>query len=155
MPKATCRCGYALDVPPEGPERIVCPQCSAKIRVRRGPAGDGYIRFSCPCGQRLKVRDEGVGVPEAGKCPGCGRVVPVPTSSSNPALPSSHPEARTDELEAAEIAMLEQWSRGHLSRAAAPSMKAEAGLRVCPRCGHPVHLGAAACRECGTHVPRR
>jgi ribosomal protein L40E len=76
-------------------------------------------------------------------------------SSSHPALPASHPEARTDELDTADVAMLEKWSRGHLARAAAPSMKAEAGLRVCPRCGRPVHLGAVSCRECGTHVPRR
>ena len=38
-----------------------------------------------------------------------------------------------------DVARLEQWSRGHLARAAAPSMKAEAGLRVCPRCGRPEH----------------
>jgi predicted RNA-binding Zn-ribbon protein involved in translation (DUF1610 family) len=154
MPKATCRCGHTLSVPVGGPERIVCPKCSAKIRVRR--AGDGYVRFSCPCGQRLKVRAvEGEGLPQAGKCPECGRVVPVPSSSSNPNLPSTHPEARTAELDEADVAMLETWSRGHLSRTAAPSMKAEAGLRVCPRCGRPVHLGATTCRECGTHVPRR
>lgn len=155
MPKATCRCGQLLDVPAEGPERIVCPKCSAKIRVRRGGGGDGYIRFSCSCGRRLKVRVESEGTPPAGKCPECGRVVPVPGSPSNPALPASHPEARTEELEPADVAMLEDWSRGHVARTAAPSMKAEAGLRVCPNCGRPVHLGAATCRACGTHVPRR
>jgi ribosomal protein L40E len=37
-----------------------------------------------------------------------------------------------------------------------PSMvKYEAGLRVCPRCGKPVHLSATTCRECGSPVPRR
>jgi hypothetical protein len=35
------------------------------------------------------------------------------------------------------------------------SIKIEAGLRVCPRCGKPVHLGAANCRECGAAVPKR
>jgi hypothetical protein len=34
-------------------------------------------------------------------------------------------------------------------------VKFEAGLRVCPRCKKPVHLGAAICRECGTSVPRQ
>jgi ribosomal protein L40E len=37
-----------------------------------------------------------------------------------------------------------------------PSMvKYEAGLRVCPRCGRPVHISATTCRECGSPVPRR
>ena len=31
----------------------------------------------------------------------------------------------------------------------------EENLRVCPKCGRPVHLGADACRACGTVVPRR
>jgi ribosomal protein L32 len=34
-------------------------------------------------------------------------------------------------------------------------MKTEAGLRVCPRCGKPVHLSSIVCRECGAHVPKR
>jgi ribosomal protein L40E len=161
MPKATCRCGHNLDVPAEGPERIVCPKCSARIRIRRDVGGgDGYIRFACPCGRRLKVKVEAAGSPPAGKCPDCGRVVPVPASSSNPALPTSHPEAPTAELDAVDVAALEQWARGHLARTASPgitspAVKAEAGLRVCPRCGRPVHLGAVSCRECGTHVPKR
>jgi DNA-directed RNA polymerase subunit M/transcription elongation factor TFIIS len=159
MPKATCRCGHKLDVPADGSDRIVCAQCGAKIRVRRGgPAADGFIRFACPCGRRLKVKVEADGGhPSAGKCPECGRVVPVP-SSSNASLPTSHPEAPTVEMDAADVAQLEDWARVHLAKAAAmtsPAVKAEAGLRVCPRCGRPVHLGAVACRECGTHVPKR
>jgi ribosomal protein L40E len=40
--------------------------------------------------------------------------------------------------------------------ASVPStIKVEAGLRVCPRCGRPVHLGAENCRQCGAPVPRR
>ena len=158
--KATCRCGYILDVPEDGSDRIVCPKCAAKIRVRRiapgEPGVDGFIRFACPCGRRLKVKvdDEGW-PPPAGKCPDCGQIVPVPTPGSNPALPASHPESQTAELDAADMAMLENWARGHLARTAAPAIKAEAGLRVCPGCGRPVHLGAVACRECGTHVPKR
>jgi len=74
MPQATCRCGEILNLPAEGPERIVCPKCGARIRVRRaGPPkasdeGDGFIRFLCPCGRRLKVRIEEE-MPESGMCP--------------------------------------------------------------------------------------
>ena len=35
MPRATCRCGQVLSVPVNGPERVICPKCSARIRVRR------------------------------------------------------------------------------------------------------------------------
>ena len=38
--------------------------------------------------------------------------------------------------------------------AVAPA-KAEAGLRICPRCGRPLHLSAVACRNCGAPVPKR
>ena len=86
MPRVTCRCGEKLKVDPDGPERIECPKCGAKIRLRRlpppppmGEAGDGFLRFLCPCGRRLKV--PAADRPVAGKCPDCGRVVPVPTSA--------------------------------------------------------------------------
>jgi hypothetical protein len=36
-----------------------------------------------------------------------------------------------------------------------PGGRIEAGLRVCPRCGKPVHMAATACGECGAAVPRR
>ena len=43
-----------------------------------------------------------------------------------------------------------------LSGAVPPAnVKFEAGLRVCPACGKPVHLSATTCRECGSPVPRR
>ena len=84
MARVTCRCGEMLTVTTGDPDRLTCSRCGAKIRVRRSPAQrpeaaeseDGYVRFNCPCGRRLKVRaDER---PEAGKCPDCGRIVPVP-----------------------------------------------------------------------------
>jgi hypothetical protein len=186
MPRATCRCGETLTFPAEGPERLVCPKCSARIRVRRvdpqrtAGDGDGFIRFACPCGRRLKVRVEEE-MPEAGMCPDCGRVVPVPPSSTLPVssqtLPTSHPEAVTDELSTTDLAMLERWKQSRLGAAShetppppestmtvpvppvvppGPSgVKVEAGLRVCPRCGKPVHLSSIVCRECGAHVPKR
>ena len=181
MPRATCRCGHSLTVPADGPERVICPKCAAKVRVRRPPKAatdpepdDGFLRFNCPCGRRLKVKAGAAA--QAGQCPDCGRVVPVPPSSStNPELPTAHPGARTEELSPADLSMLETWARSRLkgspppapagtapSPASSPSavlspsaVKSEAGLRVCPRCKRPVHLGAIVCRECGTHVPKR
>jgi hypothetical protein len=200
MARVTCRCGEKLKIPPDAPERIDCPKCGARIRLRRpapppgkNETGDGYLRFLCPCGRRLKVPT--VGRPAAGRCPDCGRVVPVPTSAQaisnatsakRPAL--SDPEARTEELDAGDIAQLEKWAARHLANASCPEgllptttgfltvtssgdpaadlrlltptipppsvAKFEAGLRVCPRCKKPVHLGAANCRQCGTAVPR-
>jgi hypothetical protein len=202
MPRVTCRCGEKLNLGPDGPDRIDCPKCGAKIRLRRSPplqvidkaGGDGYIRFLCPCGRRLKV--PAADRPVAGKCPDCGRVVPVPTSKKTAAVigsgnrsAQSDPEARTEELDADDLAQLEIWGSRHAETAAradgpvstatglhvastssdtdaqagfAPPLmpppsvvKFETGLRVCPRCKKPVHLGAAICRECGTPVPRQ
>jgi hypothetical protein len=185
MPRATCRCGEVLSVPADGPERVVCPKCSARIRVRRSsaaqalPEGDGFIRFGCPCGRRLKVRIEpNKPTPESGKCPDCGRVVPVPATAtpSSGTLPTGHPEASTEELSTADLVMLDQWrerrqaasmrspqAEGAETTTLIPTPKAppgdrgkiEAGLRVCPRCGKPVHLSAIVCRACGAHVPKR
>jgi hypothetical protein len=201
MPRVSCRCGEKLKVERHGPERVDCPRCGAKIRLRRsappqtaGQVGDGFLRFFCPCGRRLKVA--AVGTPMAGKCPDCGRVVPVPISmpvalkaaSPRPAL-RCDPDARTEELDDSDLAQLETWRARYTTSptsaegtgssttglhvvkpssdagankeltAPAPSpnsvVRFEAGLRVCPRCKKPVHLGAATCRECGTPVPRQ
>jgi hypothetical protein len=168
MPRVNCRCGEVLNVTPDGPERIVCPKCGAKIRVRRAPKVgdvDGFIRFACPCGRRLKVRAaDGA---EAGKCPDCGKIVPVPKSSDS--LGPSDPEAATQELSAEDVARLDRWAKERAGgppasppapaaaaggRVTAPT-KIEAGLRVCPNCGRPVHLSATVCRQCGTAVPKR
>jgi hypothetical protein len=203
MPRVTCRCGEKLKVIPDGPERIECPKCGAKIRLRRAPvplpvgeAGDGFLRFLCPCGRRLKV--PAVDRPVAGKCPDCGRVVPVPTGAQaklaidpSKQVSQSDTEARTEELNDDDLARLEEWSSRYVANpnprrpeapastttgmhavaarpdsdaelafvapmpAPASAVKFEAGLRVCPRCKKPVHLGAAICRECGTPVPRQ
>jgi hypothetical protein len=198
MPRATCRCGQTLTFPADGPDRVMCPACGSRLRVRRDPPrtgpGDGFIRFHCPCGRRLKVRSGGdTPMPSAGMCPDCGRVVPVPgaaASSSSAAVKAvqpTDPETRTAELSASDLAALDLWSRrfttpGPAAAApataavsapepppatahgavpvptpvpAAPTTRVEAGLRVCPRCGRPVHLGADTCRGCGAHVPRR
>jgi hypothetical protein len=197
MARVTCRCGEKLKVPADAPDRIECPKCGAKIRLRRptplddiDAVGDGFVRFHCPCGRRLKVPTKGR--PAAGKCPDCGRVVPVPESAWDSSRPGSKsvpgdPEGRTEELDADDIARLEQWAAPHLAKAAPTrspgektttlvpvmpgavadtafinpgtppnsAVKFEAGMRICPRCKKPIHLGATACRACGTPVPRQ
>jgi hypothetical protein len=182
MPRASCRCGQVLNVPDEGDGRVICPKCGARVKVRRpggppappSPPSDGFLRFFCPCGRRLKVT--AVNGPSHGKCPDCGRVVPVPKTST---VGAGHPETPTEDLDPADRAALEQWSRGHVARAGGGAVaghddegtsttdlvaqappppaadRAEVGLRVCPNCGRPVHLGSESCRACGTPVPRR
>ncbi len=195
MARVTCRCGEVIQVDREGgPERVVCPRCHAKIRVRRSQSaaagGDGLIRFHCPCGRRLKVR--AVDHPEAGRCPDCGRVVPVPKEAAAAATGShkvhahgSHhgarrsgaaivgDDARTVEMDAEDLARLQQWSARHgvvsAADAASPvpppiepeqpysppaALRVEAGLRVCPRCGRPLHMSAVVCRACGAATPK-
>jgi hypothetical protein len=197
MSRVSCRCGEKLKVSPDSPDRIECPQCGARIRLRRPSPkdgdDDGYIRFPCPCGRRLKV--PAVDRPVAGRCPDCGRVVPVPTKiksavDSKPArrLGEADPDARTAELDTNDLAQLEQWAARYPTGSSRPEeagisstalvtatpddgpevlgehgsapgptssmAKFEAGLRICPRCKKPIHLGAASCRECGTPVPR-
>ncbi len=199
MARVTCRCGETLKVTLGDPERLTCPRCGAKIRVRRRPSQrpeateseDGYVRFYCPCGRRLKVRSDER--PEAGKCPDCGRIVPVPelawneTADASPGLRGqsrTHPNARTEDMDAADLERLERWASSYkaasnrnqqagdesttshqalsaVSPAAmaedssSPVMKTEAGLRVCPRCGKPLHMSATVCRSCGEPVPKR
>jgi len=164
-------------MPPEGVEHVTCPRCSAKVRlIRKRPGdpgassaspGDGFIRFSCPCGRRLKV--SAIDRPTHGKCPDCDRIVPVPLGGSPS---SSKAESPTEELASADVAMLEAWTKGHIARGNgngkgkspnstaemalnSPARKAEAGFRVCPRCRKPIHLNADTCRACGIPVPKR
>jgi hypothetical protein len=175
MTRASCRCGQTLTLPADGSDRVVCPRCGSRVRIRRAEGagspgaelrGDGYLRFFCPCGRRLKVNAEQP--PSHGKCPDCGRIVPVPTSTA-PA--PSGPDSKTVDLTPADVAALDRWARNHTAQVtsapAAPSTtelndrpragagRAEVGLRVCPGCGKPVHLGSDYCRSCGAAMPRR
>jgi hypothetical protein len=188
-----CRCGEKLKLPTECLEHINCPRCSARIRVRcelpKGNAADedGFIRFLCPCGRRLKVPAEES--PKVGRCPDCRRVVPVPTSTFgtlNLTSGKNDVETRTQDLDANDLAELKRWSdrywadsgqaqnnSGKTRPLAVPLgpdndklglfsstiprasvVKFETGLRICPRCQKPLHLGSNNCRECGIHVPR-
>jgi ribosomal protein L40E len=122
MPRVTCRCGEKLNVPQESPEYMICTQCGARIRLRRpkpegnDATGDGFIRFLCPCGRRLKVPTESR--PRAGKCPDCGRIVPVPTTpfgTLKSPVGRNGADARTEDLDNEDLAELEKWSAQHLA----------------------------------------
>jgi hypothetical protein len=154
-----------LEFPRDGTDRLVCSQCGAKIRVRRSApatADNGFIRFSCFCGRRLKVASVDVqGSTESQcRCPDCGRVLNVPRESA-----VSDPETPTTELSPADMAMLDEWARKfHDEPKRDPSTfdlpspspwRTEAGMRVCPQCGKPIHLSAEECVACGVAVPRR
>jgi hypothetical protein len=84
------------------------------------------------------------------------------------AVPGGNPEMPTEELGPNDLAKLDEWVHRHAGQSAElrtassttiqtspPPTRIEAGLRVCPRCGQPIHLGADACRKCGTAVPKR
>jgi hypothetical protein len=191
MARVTCRCGESIEVA-GAPERVVCPRCNTRIRIRRpngqaaagsGTAGgegegDGYIRFPCPCGRRLKMR--ATSPIEAGKCPDCGRVVPIPESArtrGGSPRGGADLETRTDELDKLDLARLDRWAARHgvepeaarrpaarpapvQAAPAAPieppsDFRREAGLRVCPQCHKPLHMQATVCRSCGASTPKR
>jgi len=123
MPRATCRCGHDLVIPADPTERVKCPGCGAKVRIRRPrdassslQSEDGYIRFFCPCGRRLKV--DGAAPPPHGKCPDCGVIVPVPTTSLTSSRPPGHPESPTEELAATDRDAIARWSAKHREQAA-------------------------------------
>jgi hypothetical protein len=111
--------------------------------------------------------------------------VPSSSSSSSVVKmnlkPESGSETSTGELSPEEMAVINRWAERHLP-ASPPSssqgagaggepaasvavaatvpvpvsaVRREAGLRICPRCGRPLHLSAVACRECGAPAPRR
>ncbi len=185
MARALCRCGQPLTIAAGASERVVCPSCGARVRVRvrdvDAETADGFVRFNCPCGRRLKVPSQDR--PSHGKCPDCGRVVPVPAVRSQGTLPPGHPETPTADLSPADLAALERWSRDHMARASSAGIdpstaqiegmhglattladmpvvdqggpRVEVGLRTCPRCHRPVHLQAETCHACGATVPRR
>ena len=95
-----------------------------------------------------------------------------------------HPAGRTEDMDAADLERLERWASRHQAASnhnqqlggesttshqalsavsptamaqdsASPVMKMEAGLRVCSRCGKPLHISATVCRSCGEPVPKR
>lgn len=184
MPRATCRCGQELTFSRGGPSRMVCPKCGAKVKLKLSDAGnssmigDGFLRFLCPCGRRLKV--SATNPPSHGQCPDCQRVVPVPVESITGPDPR-HPETPTEDQLPTDIERLDAWKQAHRERrlkgpeavlsepppplarlqppggstAEGPVIpRTERGLRVCAGCGRPLHMAAESCRHCGVPAPR-
>ncbi|MBN1505386.1 MAG: rhomboid family intramembrane serine protease [Sedimentisphaerales bacterium] len=88
--RATCSCGRAVTVSRQYAGKVVqCPVCKGKIvvpesieptrsaaRLAALGGNDGYIRFACPCGKRIKMPARYAG--RWGKCPQCGSRVRIP-----------------------------------------------------------------------------
>lgn len=119
MSKVKCRCGNdVIFEPAPGVDtvKVLCHRCGSRIRVHLNPAAkksadsgnrdDGFVRFFCPCGRRLKViaMDS---MPSHGRCPDCGRTVPVPAQQAARS-PDPH-EAPTGELTTDEIKAVTEW----------------------------------------------
>ena len=127
MARATCRCGQPLEMPREGADHVICPSCDSRVRIIRKPKppeplnftrpelgeNDGYIRFACPCGRRLKV--SAIERPTHGKCPDCGTIVPVPAQGLGISSAGAT-ESPTEEMSAADMALLDAWAKGHAAR---------------------------------------
>ena len=142
MPRVNCRCGEKLSVQLDGLDRVTCPKCGAKIRLRRLDSSspvirfdDGYLRFQCPCGRRLKVPS--TDRPVAGKCPDCGRVVPVPNETTSKNINGfqregspNDAEVRTEELDAAAVLQLQQWSLQYAGDHSRPSTPASTSAKT-------------------------
>lgn len=86
----TCTCGKTIRLSPQYAGKIIrCPHCHAEVAVRHdrsptiqgdaGTPGDGFIRFTCTCGQRMKVPSRYAG--RFGKCPRCGMRLRIPRAS--------------------------------------------------------------------------
>lgn len=87
-----CACGCALPVSREYAGKLVrCPACQEKVQIppleeapqpttrTRPPADERPIRFTCACGQAIKVPARYAG--RMGKCPRCKECVRIPRRS--------------------------------------------------------------------------
>ena len=86
---ATCSCGHEIRASRQYGGKIVrCPACRGVVMMPESIASanqpnlaalagdDGFIRFACPCGKRVKMPARYAG--RRGKCPGCGASIRIP-----------------------------------------------------------------------------
>ncbi len=87
---ATCSCGQVVKASRQyGGQTVCCPACKGEVmmpealpaeRPSTGLSGavghDGYIRFACSCGKRIKVSVRQAG--RRGRCPRCDARIRVP-----------------------------------------------------------------------------
>ncbi len=157
MPRATCRCGEPLNIPDDGTERIVCPKCSAKVRVRPKAVGpdkvlaDGFIRFSCPCGRRLKVKADA----DAGPT----RQVPRLRAGRPRPLATPPGEARglrgdTQELSRGGPGVLDEWSQ-RPARTRPPPARRATGPHLARRRPRPLPPPRSRSRPASASAPVR
>jgi DNA-directed RNA polymerase subunit RPC12/RpoP len=93
--RTACACGTSIKVARQYVGRAVrCPHCGRGVVIppqsdafgaplpptatRHAPAAaqDGFIRFVCPCGKKLKMPAHYAG--RSGKCPQCGAQLRIP-----------------------------------------------------------------------------
>ena len=87
MARVTCRCGETLKVTSGDPDRLTCPRCGAKIRVRRSPSqqpeaielGGRLSAIQLPLRQAAEGPELMSG-PKLGNVRIAGAIVPVPES---------------------------------------------------------------------------
>jgi hypothetical protein len=88
---ATCSCGRTISTSRQYSGKIVrCPDCKGRVlmpesiepALQQGPKAfsrdDGFIRFACSCGKRIKMPARYAG--RWGKCPQCDARVRIPAS---------------------------------------------------------------------------
>jgi hypothetical protein len=108
------------------------------------------ITFNCPqCRKTLKVKDELAG--RKAKCPGCRKVIAIPTGSSKAPIPPGGKAPGHGDVESLALAAFSEKSQPPV--ASKPSSQATIDFQ-CPYCDEQIRLGAdlagkqAPCPEC-------
>ena len=175
MPRATCRCGQSLERPRRRDRAGRLPELRGQgpgPPAGREPVGAGGDGGGGVHPVQLPVRPSAQGRAAAGAKPVARQVPRLRPGRPRPrdrarsprrATPRRPTEELTDRRprRARPLDRAATSTRGRPRPPAAPPLlptspapyPTEAGLRVCPGCGKPVHLGADVCRECGTKVP--
>ena len=162
MSRVTCRCGETISVKSdEGAERVDCPKCgrgsgfdgSRPSRSRRCPTGQRVGRRLYPVLLPVRPPAEGPGDGRAtgGEVPGLRTDGPGARGErgecGRPAG-GSIPNAHTEDLDAHDIARLEEWTLRHIGR----SPEAANGPDATPMGVPHIRVGP---RRSARHRPRR